>query len=802
MNRHIKKVAVLGSGVMGSQIAAHFANIGLEVLLLDIVPRELSDKEQAKGLSLEDKVVRNRIVNDALTAATKMNPAPFYDKSFVNRITTGNFTDDFSKIKDADWVIEVVVERLDIKQKIFDQVEEHRKKGSLVTSNTSGIPIKLMSEGRSEDFQEHFCGTHFFNPPRYLKLFEVIPGPKTNPEVIDFLMNYGDLFLGKTTVLAKDTPAFIANRVGVFSMMAILKAMKEDGLTIEEVDTLTGKLTGRPKSATFRTADVVGLDTFAKVAKGVQENAPEDEQSEVFNLPDYVTHMLENNMLGSKSGQGFYKKVKNDDGSSEIKTLDLETLEYRSKERANFGSVAAAKPMDDLKERLVTLNKASDKGADFLKKVNMMVFQYVSNRIPEIADQPYQIDEGIKAGFGWELGPFEIWDTLGVKRMVDKMKESGYTPAQWVLDFVEAGNESFYKSEGGKKLYYNVTEKAYKAIPGTDSFIVLDNYREQKPVYQNSGVTLHDIGDGVLCLEFQTKMNSLGSEVIQGLNQSIDIAESQGWKGLVIGNDGENFSAGANLAMILMTAAEQEYDELNFMIKTFQDTIMRVRYSSIPVVTAPHGLALGGGCEMSLHADKVNAAAETYTGLVEFGVGLVPAGGGTKEMTKRVAEMTSGEGDVIINELRKAFVNIATAEVAKSAHEAMNMNYLRKGVDEITLNNNRLIANAKQDVLNLYNAGYTQPTKAMVKVQGRSALGTLLVGTHGFHLGNYASKHDMLIANKIANIMCGGDLSGPQEVTEQYLLDLEREAFLSLCGTRETLERIQHMLKTGKPLRN
>lgn len=802
MNKHIKKVAVLGSGVMGSQIACHFANVGLDVLLLDIVPKELTEKEKAKGLSLEDKAVRNRIVNESLQAAVKMNPAPLYDQSFASRIKTGNFEDDFEKIKDADWTIEVVIERLDIKQQIFDKVEKHRKLGSLVTSNTSGIPIHLMSDGRSEDFQQHFCGTHFFNPPRYLKLFEVIPGPKTKPEVIDFFMNYGDLFLGKTTVKAKDTPAFIANRVGVFSMMAIMNVMKQMALTIEEVDTLTGKLTGRPKSATFRTADVVGLDTFAKVAKGVQENAPDDEKKEMFNLPDYVTHMLENKMLGSKSGQGFYKKIRNDDGSSEILTLDLNTLDYRKKQNPNFASVATAKQVDNLKERLVALNKGQDKGAEFLRKVNMLVFQYVSNRIPNIADHLYQIDKGIKAGFGWELGPFETWDLLGVKRMTDKMKEAGHTPAAWVNEMLESGNESFYKTDKGKQVYYDIESKSYKEVPGTESFIILDHFRAQEPVWKNSGTTLHDIGDGVLCLEFQTKMNSLGSEVIQGMNKAIEIAEKEGWKGLVIGNDAENFSAGANLAMILMTAIEQEFDELNFMIKTFQDTMMRVRYSSIPVVTAPHGLSLGGGCEMSLHADKVQAAAETYTGLVEFGVGLLPAGGGTKEMTKRVAEMTNTDGDVIINELRKAFVNIATAEVAKSAHEAMNMNYLRKGIDAITLNNDRLIANAKQDVIALHNAGYTKPTQAMIHVQGQSALGTLLVGTHGFHLGNYASEHDLLIANKIAWIMCGGDLSMPQEVTEQYLLDLEREAFLSLLGTKKTLQRIEQMLKTGKPLRN
>ncbi len=801
MKKHIKKVAVLGSGVMGSQIACHFANIGLEVLLLDIAPNKLTERETAKGLSLTDKVVKNRIVTDSLQAAVKLSPAPLYDRSFASRIQTGNFDDDFPKIKHADWIIEVVIEQLEIKQSIFNQVEQFRKPGSLVTSNTSGIPIHLMSEGRSEDFQEHFCGTHFFNPPRYLKLFEVIPGPKTKQEVIDFFLHYGDLFLGKTSVLAKDTPAFIANRIGVFSMMAILHTIDEMNLTIDDVDLLTGPLTGRPKSATFRTADVVGLDTFAKVAKGVQQNAPNDEQKDLFTLPDYVQYMLENNMLGAKTKQGFYKKIKQEDGSSQILTLNTETKEYEPKKRNNFPSVAIAKPIDSLKDRLVTLNKGQDKAADFLRKVNALVFQYVSNRISEIADTTYQIDEAVKAGFGWQLGPFEIWDTLGVAASVKQMNEAGIEVATWVNEMVEAGNASFYKSENGKSLYYDIKTKSYQEIPGTGQFILLDNYRNSSPVYSNSGASLHDIGDGVLCLEFHSKMNSLGADVVQAIDKSIQIAEQDGWNGLVIGNEAENFSVGANLAMILMTSVEQDFDELNFMIKAFQDTMMRIRYSAIPVVTAPHGMALGGGCEMSLHADKVRAAAETYTGLVEFGVGVIPAGGGSKEMTKRVSESIH-DGDVVINRLRDAFINIATAKVATSAHEAQAMNYLRKGFDAITVNNKRLIAEAKQDVLNLHNAGYTQPISKQVLVQGRSALGTLLVGTHSFQLGNYASEHDQLIANKLAYIMCGGDLSGPQEVSEQYLLDLEREAFLSLCGTRKTLERLEYMLKKGKALRN
>lgn len=798
---HIKQVAVLGSGVMGSQIACHFANIGLQVLLLDIVPNELTAKEKEAGKTLEDSSVRNRIVNDSLQAAIKLKPAPLYNRSFVSRITTGNFTDDFEQIKHADWIIEVVVERLDIKKTIFDQVEQYRKPGSLVSSNTSGIPIAQMSAGRSQEFQEHFCGTHFFNPPRYLQLFEVIPGPQTKQEVIDFFMHYGDLFLGKTSVLAKDTPAFIANRIGVFSMMAILQAMKKHHLTIEEVESLTGKLTGRPKSATFRTADVVGIDTFAKVAKGIQQNAKEDQFLSIFSLPSYLEDMIDKGWLGQKAGQGFFKKVTDRQGDSQILTLDIESMEYRERQKASISSVSVAKSIDNVKDRLIALNKANDKGANFLREVHCLLFQYVSYRIPDVADYIYQIDDAVKAGFGWELGPFEIWDTLGVKRMVEVMKEAKMDLPDWVHQFVKQNHESFYKKINQIQQVYDVATNEYIPLNKTESILILDHIREQKPVWQNSGTTLHDIGDGVLCLEFQTKMNAMGSEVIQGINESIQIAESQGWKGLVIGNHGENFSAGANLAMILMTAIEQEFDELNFMIKMFQDTMMRVRYSSIPVVTAPHGLALGGGCEISLHADKVRAAAETYTGLVEFGVGLLPAGGGTKEMAKRVSESLT-DGDVIINRLQKAFVNIATAEVATSAYEAMNMHYIRAAIDEVTVNKKRLLHDAKQDVIQLYNSGYTCPLPAMVEVQGRSALGSLLVGTNSFYLGNYASEHDKLIAEKIAYVLCGGDLSMPQKVSEQYLLDLEREAFLSLLGTPKTLERIQHMLQTGKPLRN
>lgn len=786
---------------MGSRIACHFANIGVQVLLLDIVPRELTPKEEAKGLSLDHPAVRNRLVNDALAAAVASNPAPLYDKAFASRIQTGNLEDDLAKIGEVDWIIEVVVERLDIKQQLFEKVDALRGPGTLVTSNTSGIPIQMMSAGRSEDFQAHFCGTHFFNPPRYLKLLELIPGPKTKTDVLDFLLDYGTRFLGKTTVQAKDTPAFIANRVGVFSMMVNMHLMRDMGLTPKEVDSFTGPLIGRAKSATYRTADVVGIDTIVKVAQGVKTYCPEDEANDIFAIPEWLERMVAEKKLGSKTKEGFFKKVTGADGKPEILGLNLDTFEYEPTAKSNFPSVAMAKPMDNLKDRLKALNMGQDKAANFLRLVNLHVFKYVSYRIPEIADTIVQIDEGMKAGFGWELGPFELWDTLGVARMTELLEAELGPVAPWVKAMLEAGHKTFYINEGGVKKYFDKESQSYVAIPGQHRTIILDNLRGASPVWKNSGTTLHDIGDGVLCLEFHTKMNAMGGEVLEGINTSIQIAEEQGWNGLVIGNDAANFSAGANLALILMTSIEQEFDELNFMVKAFQDTMMRVRYSKIPVVTAPHGLALGGGCEISLHADRVQAAAETYTGLVEFGVGLLPGGGGTKEMAKRVTESLV-PGDIAINRLRETFINIATAKVATSAYEATNMGLYRAGVDRITVNGDLLIAEAKRTVLELAHAGYTMPAKAEVEVLGRTGLGTLMVGSHAFRLGNYASDHDRLIANKIAYVMCGGDLTSPQKVSEQYLLDLEREAFLSLCGTQKTLERIQHMLQTGKPLRN
>ena len=796
MKRNIKKVAVIGSGIMGSGIACHFANIGVEVLLLDIVPRELTEKEEKKGLTLEDKAVRNRLVNDHLANALKSKPSPIYHQKFASRITTGNTEDDLPKIADVDWVIEVVVERLDIKQKVFEQIEKYRKPGTLITSNTSGIPIKFMNEGRSEDFRKHFCGTHFFNPPRYLKLFEIIPGPDTSQEVLDFLNNYGEKFLGKTSVVAKDTPAFIGNRIGIYGIMSLFHQVKEMGLTVEEVDKLTGPVIGRPKSATFRTVDVVGLDTLVHVANGIYDNCPDDEVHELFKLPDFINTMMEKKWLGSKTGKGFYKKVDKD-----ILALDLDTMEYREKKRASFATLEQTKTIDKPIDRFKVLVNGKDKAGEFYRKNFAGMFAYVANRIPEITDDLYKIDDAMKAGFGWENGPFEIWDAVGVEKGIELMKAEGQEPAEWVTEMLASGNKSFYTVKEGNTYYYDIASKSQKKVPGQDSFIILNNIRESKKVWSNSDGIIEDLGDGILNFEFQSKMNTIGGGVLQGINKAIDLAEKE-YDGLVIGNQAANFSVGANLGMIFMMAVEQEYDELNMAIKMFQDTMMRVRYSAIPVVVAPHGMTLGGGCEMSMHADKVVAAAETYIGLVEFGVGVIPGGGGSKEMALRAAD-TFHKNDVELNVLQEYFLAVAMAKVSTSAYEAFDTGILQKGKDVIVVNKDRQLAEAKKYAKILAEAGYTQPVKRNdIKVLGKQALGMFLVGTDSMEAGNYISEHDKKIANKLAYVMAGGDLSEATFVNEQYLLDLEREAFLSLCGERKTLERIQHMLTKGKPLRN
>jgi len=801
MNKHISKVAVIGSGIMGSGIACHFANIGVQVLLLDIVPRELNAKEEAKGLSLTDKVVRDRLVNESLANALKSKPSPIYHKGFAQRITTGNLEDDIAKVSEVDWIIEVVVERLDIKKQVFENLEKYRTKGTLITSNTSGIPIKFMSEGRSDDFQEHFCGTHFFNPARYLKLFEIIPGPRTKPEILDFLNSYGEKFLGKTSVVAKDTPAFIGNRIGIFSIMSLFHAVKELDMTVEQIDKLTGQLIGRPKSATFRTVDVVGLDTLVHVANGIHANCTDDERHHLFELPDFINTMMENQWLGSKSGQGFYKKISGKNGKSEILTLDLDTMDYRAKKSAQFATLELTKSVDKVIDRFPILVDGKDKAGAFYQKSFGQLFAYVSHRVPEITDEFYKIDDAMKAGFGWEHGPFQIWDALGVERGLELVKAEGQEAAEWVHQMLAAGHRSFYTVENGATFAYHRGSQSAEKVPGQDAFIILDNIRKSNEVFKNSGVVVEDLGDGILNVEFQSKMNTIGGDVLDGLNKAISLAERD-FQGLVVGNQGANFSVGANIGMIFMMAVEQEYDELNMSIKLFQDTMMRMRYSSIPTVAAPHGMTFGGGCELSLHADKIVAAAETYIGLVEFGIGVIPGGGGSKEMTLRASD-TFRKNDVELNVLQEYFLTIGMAKVSTSAYEAFDLGIFEKGKDVVVVNKDRQIATAKAYAQLMAEQGYTRPVpRSDVKVLGKQALGMFLVGTDSMEAGHYISEHDKKIANKLAYVMAGGDLSEASLVSEQYLLDLEREAFLSLCTERKTLERIQHMLKKGKPLRN
>lgn len=800
MNKKIKKVAVLGSGVMGSRIACHFANIGVNVLLLDIAPQKLTKEEEEQGLTLDAPKIKNKIVNSSLESAIKSNPSPLYKKSFASRIKTGNFVDNMKDISEVDWIVEVVVENLEIKKSVFNEVEKYRKSGTIVTTNTSGIPIKMLLEGRSEDFKKNFCGTHFFNPPRYLRLLEIIPSTETEPRLVAFLMHYGDLFLGKTTVLCKDTPAFIANRIGIFSLTSLFHLVESLDFTVDEIDKLTGPIIGRPKSATFRTCDVVGLDTLVHVANFVYATCPNDKAREEFKLPDFIIKMFEKKLWGDKTQQGFYKKIKDESGKSNILSLDLKTVEYKAKGKTKLSSIENTRSIESLKERLKLLIQSKNKEGDFYRIFFYKIFQYSSERVPEVADEIYKIDAALCAGFGWELGPFETWDALGLAEIVQNMEAMNMQAAAWVHEMLNNGITSFYKIENGIKYYYDIPSKAYKIVPGTENFIILENYRSST-VWKNSGASAIDIGDGVLALEFHTKMNTIGGEVLEAINKTIDIAEKD-FRGLVIGNDGANFSAGANLAMVFMLAVEQEYDEIDYAIKLFQNTTMRIKYSDIPVVVAPHGLTLGGGCELALHAVKVQAAAETYMGLVEFGVGLIPGGGGTKELVLRASDSFI-EGDIELPVLKEKFLTIGMAKVSTSAYEAFDLGLLMAGRDAVTINRNRLIKDAKASVMEIANAGYTPKTpRKNIKVLGKTALGMFYAGANSMFAGNYISEHDKLISQKLANVISGGDLSGINLVTEQYLLDLEREAFLSLCGEKKTLERIQSILTTGKPLRN
>lgn len=795
--RRIQHVAVLGAGVMGSGIACHLANAGFQVILLDIVTPGLPD-----SLQLEP-AARNRHVNQALDQAIKSKPAPLYKKEYASRIRTGNLTDDLHLIKTCDWIIEVVVERLDIKQQLFARIEEYRTPGTLVTSNTSGIPIHLMAADRSEDFKRHFCGTHFFNPPRYLRLLEIIPTPETDPAVTDFLLTFGEDYLGKKTVLAKDTPAFIANRIGVYAMARIYQLTAELDLPIDVVDKLTGPALGRPKTGTFRLGDLVGHDTAAHVIQGIRVHCPDDEQANTFEIPGYLQFLLDNKFLGNKTGQGFYKKLPEKDaqGRTVYHTLNLKTHTYQLPDKVNLPSLEEGKQIDDLAKRLNMYFDKDDAGAVLIQKSLLGLFAYASNRIPEIAELPYQIDDALKAGFAWEAGPFELWDMIGLAKGIELAVQAGELIPDWIMKMSEAGNNQFYSIRNGRRYCYHPAGQEYIEIPGQSAVIHLDYLRTQTPVYKNDEVVLHDIGDGVLCLEFRSKMNAIGEGILRGIQESIRIAEEGEWKGLVIGNQAQNFTVGANLMMIAMMAYQQEWDELNTAIHLFQQTTMRCRYSRIPVVAATQGYVFGGGCEAIMHCDGVVAAAESYIGLVEVGVGLIPGGGGTKEFAVRISDSFS-EGDVQVNTLIDHFKTIATAAVATSANEAFDLGYLLPGKDDVSINLEQHIFRAKSRVLTLADH-YVQPIlRDDITVLGRGGLATLYAAANELKLGNWASDHDIKIARKVAWVLCGGDLTGAQTVSEQYLLDVEREAFMSLCGEQKTLERVQHMLQTGKPLRN
>src|SRR4051812_25779671 len=799
-----EKAAVLGAGTMGAQIAAHLANAGIPTLLLDVVPKEPTPEEAAKGLTLESKEVRDRIARAGLEAARKAKPAAFFSDAAAALVSVGNFDDDLPRLKDCDIIIEAVVENLEIKRQLFERVEKFRKAGSVVASNTSGIPIRQIAEGFSEDFRAHFLGTHFFNPPRYLHLVELIRTEWTKPEVSCSVYGFLDRRLGKGVVVAKDRPNFIANRIGTFGAMVTLRTLEEDGYTIEEVDKMTGPALGRPKSATFRTFDIVGLDVLAHVARNLYEAVPEDEEREVYKLTAFVEQMVNRSILGDKTKGGFYQKRKGEGGARDIWTLDVASLEYRPQQKAKFPALDAAKNIEDTRARVKSLVWGKERAGSFLWKTMSRVFTYAANRIPEIADTVVEVDRAMKWGFGWELGVFEAWDAVGVEKSVERMKEEGRAVPANVQRMLDAGATSFYKSEAGRDSYFDFESGEYRPVSEQPGVIVLKTLKERTGVIKkNAGASLIDLGDGVACLEFHSKMNSIGGDTLSMLKTALAEVEKN-FVGLVVANQGQNFSVGANLMLVLLGAQEEDWDELDLAIRAFQQATMSLRYSPKPVVVAPFQMTFGGGCEMTLHADRARAAAETYIGLVEVGVGLIPAGGGTKEMLVRAMDaIPSGvtEADPFPF-VKRAFETIALAKVATSAAEARGLGFLREE-DSYSMNADRLVADAKQEVLSLAASGYTQPRQRTdVLALGNSALSTPKLGIHQMKRGGFISDHDAVIGEKLARILTGGDLNHETRVSEQYLLDLEREAFLSLCGQRQTQERIAHMLKTGKPLRN
>jgi len=799
----IANAAVLGAGTMGAQIAAHLANAGVPTLLLDIPPKELLPDEQAKGLTLESSLVRNRIARNGFEAARKAKPAAFFTPEFASLVSVGNFDDDLTKLKDCDLIIEAVVENLNIKRSLYERVEQHRKPGSIVASNTSGIPIQLLAEGRSEDFKQHFLGVHFFNPPRYLHLVEIIRTEWTMPEVSCFLFGFLDQRLGKGVVPAKDRPNFIANRIGTFGALYTIKTMLDDGYSIEEVDKMTGPAVGRPKSATFRTFDLVGLDVFTHVIKNLYEALPDDEERAMFVVPEVLGKMVERGLLGNKTKAGFYKKQGGSE-KREIWTLDTATLDYRPLEKVKLPSLDMAKNIEDAPERLKALTWGKDRVGAFLWKTLSKTLTYAARRIPEIADNVVEVDRAMRWGFGWELGPFEVWDAIGVEKSVARLKEEGVQVPANVEQMLSSGATSFYKKENGQQFYFDFESGKYVSLNEQPGVLILKSVKDQKGIIKkNAGASLIDIGDGVACLEFHSKMNAIGGDTLQMLKFALGEVEKN-FVGLVVGNQGTNFCVGANIMLMLMEAQDENWEELDLMVRVFQNSTMSLRYSPKPVVVAPFQMVFGGGCEMVLHGDRVRAAAETYIGLVEVGVGIIPAGGGTKEMLMRALDaIPKGADDADpFPFVKRAFETIALAKVATSAEEARSFGFLSAD-DTVSMNADRLIADAKKEVLSLAASGYVAPQQRTdILALGESALSTLKLGIHQMKRAGYISDHDAEIGTQLARILTGGDLNHQTRVSEQYLLDLEREAFLKLVSTRKTQERIANMLKTGKPLRN
>ncbi|WP_163098949.1 3-hydroxyacyl-CoA dehydrogenase/enoyl-CoA hydratase family protein [Peribacillus alkalitolerans] len=794
MVRQIQKAAVLGSGVMGSGIAAHLANIGIPTLLLDIAPRELTEAEASKGLTLEDKVVKNRISQSNLQKLLKQKPAPLSTKKNIALIEAGNFEDDMKRLSEVDWIIEVVVENLVVKKQVFSQVDQYRKPGSIVSSNTSGISVEAMVEGRSEDFRTHFLGTHFFNPPRYLKLLEVIPTKSTDSEVLAFMKQFGEDVLGKGVVEAKDTPNFIANRIGTYGLLVTVKEMTKGGYSVGEVDSVTGPLIGRPKSATFRTLDVVGLDTFAHVAKNVYDQV-EGEEKAVFEVPTFMKKMLENGWLGSKSGQGFFLKKGKD-----ILELDPDTLEYVERKKLTTTSTEMSKQEKGLSNKMKALVYSKDRAGELLWNILSPVLLYSAELLGTIADDIVAIDQAMKWGFGWELGPFETWDAIGLEKSVAKMKEEGRKVPQWIDEMIANGQTSFYEDKEDGLYFYHKGE--YQLVEENPKVINIKRLKKQKGVIKkNSGASLIDLGDGIALLEFHSPNNAIGMDIIQMINFAVNEVEKN-FKGLVIGNQGKNFCVGANLAMILMEAQDDNIFEIDMVVRHFQQAMMKIKYSSKPVVAAPFSMTLGGGTEVCLPTAHIQASAETYMGLVEVGVGLIPGGGGNKELYIKHLESMPNDVDFDLqNVANKVFETIATAKVSTSGEEARDLNFLNF-VDGVSVNGDHLLYDAKQAALSLYEKGYKAPVRKKVPVVGETGYATLLLGAQNMLLSGYISEHDLAIAKKLAYVIAGGKVPFGTEVDEQYLLDLEREAFLSLLAQPKSQARMQHMLVKGKPLRN